>query len=178
MPTMTIDTPFVDALVAATRDAFKMMVFHDVESACPFVGDALRPGANVVSTVAFAGQTSGVVVLYSTLDGARLIAASMLGIDPARVDGGLTDAIGELTNLIAGSFRTRMVQLHGGSWAISVPTVTIGSDFYVKCVSDAQRVLCPFRMRTERDVMTSGAEPGSGSPELFVELIVTRSTAQ
>jgi chemotaxis protein CheX len=169
MPTVTIDTQFVDDLVAATRDAFKTMVFRDVEAATGFEGDALRPAANVVSTVSFAGATSGLVVLYSTLEGATVITASMLGIDPASVNGELPDAIGELTNLIAGSFRTRMAQRRGGVWAISVPSVSIGSDFYTTCVSDAQRVLCPFRMR---------AESGAGSFELFVELIVTRSTAQ
>jgi hypothetical protein len=65
--------------------------------------------------------------------------------------------------LIAGSFRTRVAHIKGETWAISVPTVTVGSDFYTKYVSDVQRVLCPFKM--------DGAE-------LFVELIVTRSAAQ
>lgn len=169
MPTLTIDTQFVDDLVAATRDAFMTMVLCDVEAASGFQGDALRPGANVVSTVAFTGTTSGLVVFYSTLECATVITASMLGVDPKSVTGELTDAIGELTNLIAGSFRTRIAQRRGGAWAISTPSVSIGSDFYTTCVSDAQRVLCPFRLRAESD---------AGSFELFVELIVTRSTAQ
>ena len=163
MQTPAIDAQFVDQLVAATRDVFKTMVFHEVEASSPIVGDALRPGANVVGTVAFAGKTSGLVVFYSTLDGAHVITAAMLGIDPKSVNGELPDAIGELTNMIAGSFRTRMAHLRGETWAISVPTVTIGSDFYTKYVSDVQRVLCPFRM---------------GPAELFVELIVTRSAGQ
>ena len=50
------------------------------------------------------------MVVYSTLEGVNAITASMLGIDPASVNGEMTDAIGELTNLIAGSFRTRMAQ--------------------------------------------------------------------
>ena len=114
-------------------------------------------------TVAFAGKTAGLVVFYSTLDAAQAITASMLGVDPASVNGELHDAIGELTNMIAGSFRTRMAHVKGETWAISVPTVTVGSDFYTKYVSDVQRVLCPFRMN---------------NAELYVELIVTRSAAQ
>jgi chemotaxis protein CheX len=159
----TIDTQFVDELLAATRDVFKTMVFHDVEPSSPMSGDALRPGANVVGTVAFAGKTSGLVVFYSTLEVAQAITASMLGVEPTSVNGELPDAIGELTNMIAGSFRTRMAGVRGETWAISVPTVTVGSDFYTKYVSDVQRVLCPFRM---------------GQAELYVELIVTRSAGQ
>ena len=145
------------------RDVFKTMVFQEVEASSPVTGDALRPGANVVGTVAFAGKTSGLVVFYSTMEAAQMITASMLGIEPASVNGELHDAIGELTNMIAGSFRTRMAHAKGETWAISVPTVTVGSDFYTKCVSDVQRVLCPFQMNTA---------------QLFVELIVTRSAAQ
>ena len=162
-PTAAIDTLFIDELTAATRDVFKTMVFQEVEASSPVAGDALRSGANVVGTVAFAGKTSGLVVFYSTLDAAHAITASMLGIEPASVNGELHDAIGELTNMIAGSFRTRVAHSKGETWAISVPTVTVGSDFYTKCVSDVQRVLCPFRM---------------GHAELFVELIVTRSAGQ
>jgi hypothetical protein len=51
----------------------------------------------------------------------------------------------------------------GETWAISVPTATVGPDFYTGFVSDVQRVICPFRMNTA---------------ELFVELIVTRSAGQ
>jgi chemotaxis protein CheX len=140
------------------------MVFQEVEASSPIAGDAQRPGANVVGTVAFAGKTSGLVVFYSTMEAAQIITASMLGIEPAHVNGELHDAIGELTNMIAGSFRTRVAHLKGETWAISVPSVTVGSDFYTKYVSDVQRVLCPFRMKNEA--------------ELFVELIVTRSAGQ
>jgi chemotaxis protein CheX len=163
MPPVQIESQFVDELLAATRDVFKTMVFQEVETALPIVGDALRPGANVVGTVAFAGKTSGIVAFYSTLEGAQAITAKMLGVDPSGVNGELPDAIGELTNMIAGSFRTRMAGVRGETWAISVPTVTVGSDFYTKYVSDVQRVLCPFKM---------------GKSELFVELIVTRSAGQ
>jgi len=163
-PATAIDSLLLDELTAATRDVFKTMVFQEVEASSPIAGDAKRPGANVVGTVAFAGQTSGLVVFYSSLEAAQSITASMLGIDPANVNGELPDAIGELTNMIAGSFRTRVAHAKGEMWAISVSTVTVGSDFYTKYVSDVQRVLCPFRMRNKA--------------ELFVELIVTRSTVQ
>ena len=163
MPTAHIETQFVDELLAATRDVFKTMVFHEVQTGSPLAGDGIRPGASVVGSVAFAGKTSGLVVFYSSLESAKAITASMLGIEPASVNGELPDAIGELTNMIAGSFRTRMAGVRGETWAISVPTVTVGSDFQTKYVSDVQRVLCPFTM---------------GAAELFVELIVTRKSGQ
>ena len=54
---------------------------------------------------------------------------ALLGIEVD--EEGLPDAIGEVTNMIAGAFRTRMAAFED-AWAISVPTVTVGSDFYMK----------------------------------------------
>ena len=85
----------------------------------------------------------------------------MLGTDADAVGDEMPDAIGELTNMIAGSFRTRVAHAHKETWALSVPTVTVGSEFYTRFVRDVQRVLCPFRM---------------GASEVFVELIVTKRT--
>ena len=79
----------------------------------------------------------------------------MLGIEVD--EEGLPDAVGEVTNMIAGAFRTRMAAFQD-AWAISVPTVTVGSDFYIKPISTGDRVIVGFAMDAH---------------ELFVELIIT-----
>jgi chemotaxis protein CheX len=135
----------VDLLIESAREVFEMMVMCQLESGTPIEGDALRPKSNVVGTISFAGSESGVVAFYSTMDGARQIAGNMLGLPPAEVNGEMPDAIGEITNMIAGALRTKMTDA-GHPWAISIPTVTIGSDFYTRYVSDVSRVLCPFKM--------------------------------
>ena len=58
------------------------------------------------STIAFTGKTSGLVLFYASIDTAKQITASMLGMEPSAVGDEMHDAIGELTNMIAGSFRT------------------------------------------------------------------------
>jgi len=135
----------VDLLIESAREVFEMMVMRQLQNGTPIEGDALRPRSNVVGTVSFAGSESGVVVFYSTTEAAKEIAGAMLGMPAAEVNGEMPDAIGEITNMIAGALRTKMTD-SGHSWAISIPTVTIGSDFYTKYVSNVQRILCPFRM--------------------------------
>lgn len=148
----------VSTLIGATHEVFRSMVAQELSDEAPIVGDALRPRSNVVGTVSFSGSERGLVALYSTLEAANAIAGAMLGIAPDQVDGDMPDAIGEVTNMIAGAFRTRMAQ-HGDPWAISMPTVTVGSDFYTRYMFDAFRVLLPFRMNE--------------SP-LYVELILVK----
>jgi len=147
----------IDTLVGCTQDVFEMMVSRELTFRGPIEGSAAQPNANVVGTVGFAGVESGLVAFLSSLDGAREIAGAMLGMSPADVDGDMPDAIGEVSNMIAGSFRTKMTEL-GYPWVISIPTVTVGLDFFTTYPSDVNRVLCPFQM---------------GEHEVFVELILT-----
>ena len=161
MPSATIEQVFIDELITATHDVFKTMVFTEVATAPPPGDDDVRKGKHVVGTIAFTGKTSGLVVVCTSIETGKKITASMLGMEPDAVTNELSDAVGELTNMIAGSFRTRIAQVHGETWAISVPTVTVGSDFSTKFVSDVQRVVCPFTF---------------GESQVLVELIVTRRT--
>lgn len=156
---MTATTSIVvETLIRVTEEVFETMVFRRLAHRVPIEGDALRPTSNVVGTVGFAGSSNGLVAFYATIDAARSIASSMLGMVESDIDrDGLADAIGEITNMIAGSFRTHMAAT-GDAWAITVPTVTIGSDFYIKPLTNGHRVLIPF---------------GMDSHEVFVELILT-----
>jgi chemotaxis protein CheX len=156
---MTAKTHLIDQLARATEEVFETMVFKKLTKGSPIEGDALRPRSNVVGLVGFGGSLSGLVAFYATFNAAEEIAGSMLGVPAADVNGEVPDAIGELTNMIAGGFRLKLAE-RGETLAISIPSVTIGSDFYTKYASNVQRILCPFRMEDN---------------EICVELILTRN---
>jgi chemotaxis protein CheX len=153
---MTIATASaIDVLVVATTDVFETMIFRKIVAKSTAWGHATRPKSQIVGSVGFAGSSTGLVAFHATLDAARDIATGMLGTSVD--EDALPDALGEVTNMIAGSFRTRMAE-HQDAWAISVPTVTVGSDFYIKSITTGDRVIVGFTMDTH---------------ELFVELIIT-----
>jgi len=156
---VTAKTQLIDQLAKATEEVFETMVFKKLTKGSPIEGDALRPRSNVVGLVGFGGSLSGLVAFYTTIDAAQEIAGSMLGMSAADVNGEMPDAIGEVTNMIAGGFRLKLAE-KGETLAISIPSVTVGSDFYTKYASDVQRILCPFRMDDN---------------EICVELILTRN---
>ena len=153
---MTLATAsLVDVLVGATSDVFETMIFRQLTAGATAWGHATRPKSQMVGTVGFAGSSTGLVAFHTSIAAAREITSAMLGIEVD--EDGLPDAIGEVTNMIAGAFRTRMAAFQD-AWAISVPTVTVGSDFYIKPISTGDRVIVAFHMDTH---------------ELFVELIIT-----
>ena len=152
----------VPELMSATHEVFETMVGRRLCSEPPIAGEALRPRSNVVACVGIAGEISGVVALYATSDTANLIAGALLGVSPGEVNGEMADAIGEIANMVAGSFRRRITD-RGVQCDITVPTVTVGSDFYTSYVSNVERIMCPFQL-VELD-----------GHEIFVELILTRA---
>jgi chemotaxis protein CheX len=148
-----MDTVMIPHLIQATVDVFGTMLGVRLDTGDPVIGQP--PRTNVVSTVGFAGSSSGLVTLGCSSDAAREITASLLGLDPGDVESELADAIGEMTNMIAGQFRNRMSDDDG--WALTTPFSTIGRDFATVYAAGTQRVVCPFSM---------------GRHALFVELVL------
>jgi chemotaxis protein CheX len=146
---MDISPDILTYLTTATQEVFEMMVFQTVESLPVIAADQQRPPSNVVATVAFAGHRRGFVALHSSMAAARGITGAMLGMEVETINGEMPDAIGEVTNMIAGTFRNKLAAVEPVS-AIAVPTVTIGSDFSTFCTSHASRVFCPFKLEEER----------------------------
>jgi chemotaxis protein CheX len=154
---MDIPEHVLSILIVATEEVFETMVFKPLTAGAPTEGHATKPKSQVVATVAFAGHRRGLVSVHSSLATANDIAGAMLGVAAESVNGEMPDAMGEIANMIAGSFRTKLAAVEPAS-AIAVPTVTIGSDFCTRYGAHVKRVLCPFAM---------------GDQALCVELILT-----
>jgi chemotaxis protein CheX len=142
---MTIAPELLTNLVTSTEEVFETMVFKPLARLPVLEGQVGKIPSNVVATVAFAGHRRGLVAVHSTMAGARAIAGSMLGMPPDSLNGEVPDAIGEIANMIAGTFRNRLATIEPAS-AIAVPTVTVGSDFQTTYLSAVRRAVCPFEM--------------------------------
>ena len=158
---MTIPDELLSSLMTSTEEVFETMVFKPLVRLPPVDGETERKGPNVVATVAFAGHRRGLVAIHSSIDAARNIACAMLGIPENEINGEIPDAMGEVANMVAGTFRNKLAAVEPAS-AIAVPTVTIGSDFSTKYLSAVRRARCPFEME--------------GQP-IAVELILTGEEA-
>lgn len=155
----------VEALAQCACDVFATMVRRPLTPQDQSRAGAPRPPSAVVGTVGFTGSYSGLVVFSTSFPAALEITAGLLGLDAdaaAASQDEVADAVGEITNMIAGSFRTRLAT-EGDAWAITVPTVTMGSDFYIKPMTSGQRTVLPFTMARH---------------DVLVELIVTQNAGR
>jgi chemotaxis protein CheX len=90
-------------------------------------------GDQIVGSVSFAGDVVGNVSIYVPKGFAIKITAAMLDIevDEVKSDEEVRDAIGELCNMVGGDLKSRLCDF-GFPCILSIPTITIGSDFKIE----------------------------------------------
>ncbi|MGA7243944.1 MAG: chemotaxis protein CheX [Terracidiphilus sp.] len=84
--------------------------------------------ASVTAVVGFGGILSGACVFRCDDLAARQIAARMAGMDFDTVDDIVKDAIGEICNMLAGTWKSKVPEL-AANCGLSVPAVITGSDY-------------------------------------------------
>ena len=83
---------------------------------------------SVTAVVGFGGRLSGACVLRTGARAAMDIATRMIGTPFAEVDDTVKDAIGEICNMLAGSWKARVPEL-SAKCGLSVPAVITGRDY-------------------------------------------------
>jgi chemotaxis protein CheX len=78
--------------------------------------------------VGFGGLLSGACVFKLSSETALAVAARMTGIEFTEVDDTVKDAIGEVCNMLAGSWKGKVPEL-AANCGLSVPAVITGRDY-------------------------------------------------
>ena len=118
-------------LELATREVFKLMLGCDL-SAAP---TEIPKTQGVTSMVGLAGLLCGVLSVQCDEKSAALMTSKMLGVGLEQVDAQMSDALGEICNMIAGNFKNKITGL-GDGCMLSPPTVIIGSDYTTYSIAD------------------------------------------
>jgi chemotaxis protein CheX len=85
--------------------------------------------ADVTVLVGFSGQWHGVFGLHCQAHTACRLATLALGADTDEFDERVLDAVGEIANMVAGSFKSKIPGLGENSF-LSVPSVISGADYH------------------------------------------------
>ena len=113
-------------LDAAVDEVFELMLGVKCHRSA-----AAKPPGNVESVtgvVGFGGLLSGACVFRSGSATALKVAERMTGISFDRVDDTVKDAIGEISNMLAGSWKGKVPEL-AANCGLSVPAVITGRDY-------------------------------------------------
>lgn len=119
--------PLIDT---AAREVFELMLSSQLT--VPTTPDE-KP-LEVTAMVGLAGQLCGVLSVRCAGKAAALMASKMLRVDLDKVGPEISDALGEVCNMVAGNFKNKVSGLSEGCM-LSPPTVITGSDYDLHSMS-------------------------------------------
>lgn len=135
----------------AIKEVFDTMLSMEINPETPPGPLALDPLGQVVGSVGFIGEATGIIYLYIGVGFARVIASRMLGISETDVDTGegVTDAIGELSNMVVGQVKSHLCN-SGLLCTLTIPSVVRGQHLTVEGSSHCMRSTISFRNCTHQ----------------------------
>lgn len=123
---------WIPMLEVATREVFELML------GCQLTLPANPEEAptEVTAMVGLAGQLCGVLGVRCGTKAANLMTSKMLGVPLDKVGPEMSDALGEVCNMVAGNFKNKIAGLAEGCM-LSPPTVITGSDYNLQTLADS-----------------------------------------
>ena len=123
-------------LELAAQEVFALMLGGNLAPAPdPFPENEL----DVAAIVGLAGQISGAIALRCTPQSATRMAAKMLGAVSGEAGPEVSDAVGEICNMIAGNFKNKIPGM-GDGCVLSVPIVITGTDYSLHSLACSARI--------------------------------------
>lgn len=112
-------------LDASVEEVFRMMLGIECQrhAESPAVGKE-----SVTAVVGFGGLLSGACVFRATGRTAMKIAALMTGMEFTEIDDTVKDGMGEICNMLAGSWKAKVPEL-AAHCGLSIPAVITGRDY-------------------------------------------------
>jgi chemotaxis protein CheX len=132
---------FINPFVAATSDVFKTMLGCGLTRGPLSLQHEHAPRHEVNGLIGLSGSWRGMVVVSVDRSTAISAAEAMLGVRPPDVNGDVLDAVGELTNMIAGAAKTKLEEF---KLTIGLPMVVCGKAQAIAFPSQAQPIVIPF----------------------------------
>jgi len=137
-----------DVLLAGAKEIFETMVFVSLEESSEpgqeIEGDAL------LGSITFKGGIEGCLAICCSVPCAKTIATNMLGMDISEEIGKeeICDAIGEVTNMIMGSVKSRILE-DIGNLEVSIPLVVSGRELENNLGDGANKTLVKVSVEDE-----------------------------
>ncbi len=137
-----------DALLAGAKEIFETMIFMDLEESTD--PEQKMEEDTLLGSITFTGTLEGCLTICCSSSCAKTIALNMLGMDSTEEINGedINDAIGEVTNLVMGSVKSRLAD-SVGNLEVSIPTVVRGRKLENSLGDGANKVLVKVNIEDE-----------------------------
>jgi chemotaxis protein CheX len=133
---------YINPFLTSTILVFDSMLHCKLERGTPYLKNGAQPQHEVSAMIGLSGKAQGTVVLGLSREAAISAAEVLLQERPAEINRDVTDAVGELVNIIAGSAKAMLEHL---DMRVSLPTVITGKCHCIEFPTKVTPLCIPFK---------------------------------
>jgi len=132
-------------IVTATLEVFEKMILLEPTPQSARWGTTNHFEHHVTSMLGFSGDLVGMFFIHCPVPAAQTITQALLGGEDLYLPTDINDALGEVTNMVAGGFKPCLAA-NGTRLDISIPTAIAGSNYSINTLAGARGVGVPFAL--------------------------------
>jgi chemotaxis protein CheX len=132
---------YINPFLTAAISVFNTMLGTTLTRGEPFLKNGTQPNHEISGIIGLSGKAKGMVVLSLSREAALSVAGIMLDSQPQEINSDVADAVGELTNMIAGAAKAKLDHLEMN---LSLPTVITGKTHCIDFPKRTMPICIPF----------------------------------
>ena len=140
---------FAQIIRSATEEIFASMIFLDLTPGAPLTVEKEDLGCYVTAMIGLSGDINAILAAHYPAKVGIAIGGAMLGMELEEVDDDTKDALGEISNMLAGglkeAFAAKELNL-----LLAIPTTISGNSYKISAPSGSNRILIPFDIAAGR----------------------------
>ena len=138
---MAMKVEYINPFITSTISVFDTMLGCKLSRKDPYVKGSPSPEHEISGIIGLSGKAKGTVVLSLSEEAALKAASAMMGEPVEELNADVIDAVGEMTNMIAGGAKAQLEKLEMN---LSIPNVITGKGHTVEFPRDATPICIPF----------------------------------
>lgn len=132
---------YINPFIASLNNTFRTMLNCETRRGAICLRSQDDTRHEVSGVIGLSGRAVGTVVLSLSKEVALAAASTLLMVDADSINDDVLDAVGELTNMVAGRAKSTLEQYE---LAVSLPNVITGRDHEVHFPSNVTPICVPF----------------------------------
>jgi chemotaxis protein CheX len=138
-----MNADFINPFLEGTITVLKTMAFVEPKAGKPFLKKSEKAIGDVSGIIGMTGSAKGSLALSFSEKCILKIVSNMLGEEYTSINGDITDAVGEITNMISGAARQDL-EKQGYTVRAAIPTVISGKSHQISHVLGGPSIIIPF----------------------------------
>ncbi len=138
-----MDANIINPFIHATSNVLEVMAFVSCKAGPPYLKKDDRAIGDVTGIIGLTGETNGTIALTFDEGSILRVVSNMFGEEISELSHEISDAVGEIINMISGQARREMEE-NGRVFQASIPSVVSGRGHAITHYSDGPKVVIPF----------------------------------